>query len=197
MKWIVITSPDDVPDEATVMARLADAGVDIIHLRKPGMRIETYESIIRRLSPALRDRTVIHEHFSLCAAYGLRGIHLNSRNRDIPPGHKGSVSCSCHSIEETARRKADTDYVFLSPIFDSISKQGYTAAFGDNDLEKARRQGIIDTKVMALGGVTADGIPVLRRYGFGGAAFLGDIWSRAGDAAFADYLKIIKERLAD
>lgn len=63
--------------------------------------------------------------------------------------------------------------MFLSPIFDSVSKQGYTSAFTDNVLKQASKDGIIDNKVVALGGVTPDKINYLRQLNFGGAAMLG------------------------
>ena len=63
------------------------------------------------------------------------------------------------------------DYVFLSPVFDSISKQGYRAAFSMETLEQAR--GIIDEKVFALGGVTLDKITILEQLHFGGIAVYG------------------------
>ena len=67
-------------------------------------------------------------------------------------------------------------YMSLSPIFDSISKKGYKAAFSAAELEEARLRGIIDQRVMALGGVTFDKINEVKRMGFGGAMILGDAW---------------------
>ena len=118
---------------------------------------------------------MIHDFFELAAPYGLRGIHLNSRRSETPPGYTGHVSRSCHSIDEVVRYKAQCDYVFLSPIFDSISKQGYSAAFSCSALLEWSSAGIIDSKVFALGGVTPDRIGRLRALGFGGAAMLGSI----------------------
>lgn len=68
------------------------------------------------------------------------------------------------------------DYVFLSPIFDSISKSGYRSAFSYARLRDAADRGVIDEKVVALGGVTFDKIPLLSSLHFGGAAMLGAIW---------------------
>lgn len=68
------------------------------------------------------------------------------------------------------------DYVFLSPIFDSISKSGYHSAFTLEVLQQAAAHNIIDEKVVALGGVTPDKVKWLRQIGFGGAAMLGAVW---------------------
>ena len=83
------------------------------------------------------------------------------------------------------------DYVFLSPIFDSISKQGYKGVFSENVLRNA--EGIIDAKVIALGGVTFSAIPWLQSLNFGGAAFLGDVWERIATEGNAQLVKYMEE----
>lgn len=120
----------------------------------------------------------LHDHFPLQRTYGLGGVHLNGRNPDLPDGYRGTVSRSCHSLEEVATHRTATDYLFLSPVFDSISKQGYRSAFPPAALREAAAAGIIDEKVLALGGVSEANLPEVRDYGFGGAALLGDIWAR-------------------
>ena len=67
-------------------------------------------------------------------------------------------------------------YLSLSPIFDSISKQGYHSAFTAEDIAKAYEEGIIDHRVMALGGITFDKLQLVKQMGFGGAMILGDAW---------------------
>ena len=125
------------------------------------------------LSSDDRHRIVIHDFFELAKPYGLRGIHLNARRSTVLDGWQGHVSRSCHSLEEVKQYKNACDYVFLSPIFDSVSKQGYASAFAYETLKQASGDGIIDGKVVALGGVTPDKISRLRSLNFGGAAMLG------------------------
>lgn len=100
---------------------------------------------------------------------------MNKRNPVCPSIHTGSVSRSCHSIEELDHIE-DIDYCFLSPIFDSISKKGYLSAFSKEELADASRKGIINSKVYALGGITPEHIPLLQEFGFGGVAVLGYLW---------------------
>ena len=61
-------------------------------------------------------------------------------------------------------------------IFDSISKPGYHSAFTAQQLAEARQQGLIDHRVMALGGVTFNQVNNVMKMGFGGAMILGDAW---------------------
>ena len=80
-------------------------------------------------------------------------------------------------MEEAAREKHKYDYVFLSPIFDSISKNGYTAAFHRGALQAAARNGSIGDNVIALGGITPERIEEAAACNFGGAAVLGYLWA--------------------
>ena len=177
MKTIVITLPHFWDGEARHIARLLREGdVDGVHLRKPGCNAEELERLIEAVPEELRGRLVTHDHYELAMRHGLGGIHLNSRNGDVPKGWKGSVSRSCHSMEEVEEWKQRCDYVSLSPIFDSISKAGYLAAFTKEELREARMRGVIDHKVMALGGVTFARLQEVETMGFGGGMILGDAW---------------------
>ena len=87
------------------------------------------------------------------------------------------------------------NYVFLSPIFDSISKEGYGAAFSPEVLRDAASKQIIDNKVVALGGIEASHINALKEWHFGGAAFLGDIWNRIDYKDVDAYLDHLRQLL--
>ncbi len=100
-----------------------------------------------------------------CRAYADR-IFVHDRRR------------SCHTLAEVVERKREMDFVSLSPIFDSISKPGYRSRFTPEELREAHRQGIIDSQVYALGGVTFAKIEQVKSLGFGGAMILGDAWNR-------------------
>lgn len=176
MELIVLTAPDWLPDEAAALTALFERGLQRLHLRKPSATYGEMEAFVAGLPAAVRPHIVLHDHFALQPRYGLGGVHLNGRNPEPPAGCTGTVSRSCHSLEEVAAWRDRLDYLFLSPIFDSISKQGYRAGFGAQELSRAAREGIIDRRVMALGGVTPETMPQLRAWGFGGAAVLGDLW---------------------
>lgn len=173
MLWITVTSPSFFDGEASFIGRLLSGGADLVHLRKPGAAESDCARLLDKLTAEERKRIVIHDFFELAGPYGLHGIHLNARRGEIPYGYNGLVSRSCHSLEEVKRWKPVCNYVFLSPIFDSISKQGYRAGVTPEILRRASEEGIIDEKVIALGGVTPDKVKLLHSLGFGGAAMLG------------------------
>lgn len=176
MKTVVITDTPFSDNEAEMIRIILSEGIDRVHIRKPG----SPESDFRRLIEAVPERfypaITLQDHVGLAVGYGIGGVHLNSRNPSVPAGFKGKVSRSCHSLEEVARCREE-DYLFLSPIYDSISKNGYRSAFTENSLSES--DGIIGPRVYALGGVRPENLLELERYGFGGAAFLGYVWKDA------------------
>lgn len=185
--YIVITLPLFFDKEAEAITQMFQSGLERLHLRKPDCKIEEMRDLIKEIPACYHNRIVIHEHFDLLKEFDLCGVHLNRRNPDVPEGWKGHISISCHSIEELAQKKKEGylyandsskpfDYLSLSPIFDSISKQGYNSAFSFEDLNKAKLEGIIDNRVMALGGICSDNVEKALEFGFGGVMVLGDAW---------------------
>ena len=175
---IIITRPDFFEDEAEKITQLLQSGrADIIHIRKPRASQSEVEQLLVAIPSALYSRLVLHDHHPLAIKYGLRGVHLNSRNPEPPAGWSGAVSISCHTLKELAEcRKKPFAYMSLSPIYDSISKRGYSSAFTADVIAAAHRVGLIDKRVMALGGITFDRIDQVTKMGFGGAMILGDAW---------------------
>ena len=100
MKLITITQPAFFEGEAEAITSLFEAGLEILHLRKPGASYEDMEQLLNRLPPEYLKRIVTHEHFQLASFRNLKGIHLNGRNPAAPAGFTGHVSRSCHSLEE-------------------------------------------------------------------------------------------------
>ena len=176
---IVITQPYFFQGEAERIVQLLSSGAaDIVHIRKPQLdNLDRLERLIQALPSELYNRLVLHDYHQLALKYHLRGVHLNSRHPLPPDGFKGAISISCHSLAELAEaRKKPYAYMSLSPIFDSISKPGYHSAFTAQQIAEACQQGLIDHRVMALGGVTFNRINEVLQMGFGGAMILGDAW---------------------
>lgn len=189
MKIIAITTPNFIECESSVIPHLLQLGVDLVHIRKPSATSEQLALLLNSLPTWCYDQLVVHDCLELANKYNLKGVHLNRRNHTVPDNFKGSVSMSCHSLEEVEIKKDMADYVFLSPIFNSISKNGYNSAFSKEELHNAMKQGTIDKKVIALGGVSLANIETVKDLGFGGAALLGDIWYRTESLDFDEYIK--------
>lgn len=171
MKSIVITLPHFFEGEAERISRLLAEGAHRVHIRKPGASEADIRALLSAIPAELRSRISLHDCHSLAAEYGIGGVHLNSRNPEPPKDFEGLISRSCHSPEELNGTRAD--YCFLSPVFDSISKPGYKAAFSREELMTTDL-----SRVYALGGVSGARFRELRELGFGGAAMLGAVWQK-------------------
>lgn len=178
MKYIGITEEHPIEQENRLITALLDNGLDLIHLRKPKYSGEKTEQLLLSIPPRYYDRIVLHDHFELAEKYRLAGVHLNGRNphyRPLSNDYIPTLSRSCHSIEELTDGQR-YDYLFLSPIFDSISKKGYRSAFSPEQLTKAGKEGVINERVIALGGITPEKKTAIKDWNFGGIAVLGFLW---------------------
>jgi thiamine-phosphate pyrophosphorylase len=177
MKIIALTTPKITDEDTSIIRTLFDRGIDIVHLRKPDSGIDECRKLLSALNAEQRSKIVVHDYPELYSEFSLRGIHINRNVCSLPDGYCGFKSRSCHTFEEVVRYKSDYDYLFLSPIFDSISKSGYRSAFSNVELQEASDMGIIDEKVIALGGVTLAKIAYLKKLKFGGVAMVGGIYN--------------------
>ena len=176
MHCIIISHESPFAGEADIINSLFYAGMEHFHLRKPAYTQEILQNMLRDIEPAYHSRIVLHDHFELAKQFSLGGVHLNSRNPVCPPGAV-AVSCGCHSLAcLNARLSTFNGLIFLSPVFDSISKAGYKKAFTDEELSAASKRGLIHHRVIALGGISAETIPLAASCGFGGVAILGALW---------------------
>lgn len=164
---IAITSPDIQEDEPRRIMAILDAGWDKVHLRHPSATLSEMRRLIEAIPQRMHGRLRLHGHFELLNEFNLGGIQLNSRCPVPPANYTGRHSRSCHTVEET-RAATGCDYVTLSPIFDSLSKEGYRSGFCMDDFAA-----LPVGKVIALGGITPDKISTVRQYPFAGYAVLG------------------------
>ncbi len=168
MLKIAITPPDILDDEPRRIAMILEHGWDYVHLRHPSHTTSEIKAIIESLPPRVHGRIKLHGHFELLHEFNLGGIHLNSRCPEAPIRYRGAVSRTCHTLAEVREWADKTDYVTLSPIFDSISKEGYKSRFLRKELET-----LPENKVVALGGVTPQRIGDIASLPFVGFAMLG------------------------
>ena len=178
MKLIVISYPESIPGEAVLINQLFKMGMEHFHLRKPKWSEQQVEQLINQILPEFRSRLVIHDHFNLAKKHHLGGIHFTGRTK-----HQindwlsfcGTKSISCHSTDELSKLPEKIDYAFLSPLFPSISKKGYSGDFKIQELSNFLAS-IPKLQVIALGGIQEDKISICQQIGFTGVAVLGSIW---------------------
>ncbi len=209
----VITLPVFFTGEAAILEGLLAAGLEKLHLRKPGAGEEEMEGLLKQIAPRWRPGLVLHggrKLWRLADRYGIPQVHcpvnelgvgtegLKVRTENLQDTVQGGaigvldggllrrrgsdsrplLSASLHSWGEM-KEVQDTEltYVFMSPVFNSISKRGYMA----NPLLLRRPAGPYPCKVIGLGGIDKDTIGELIRGGWDGAAVLGWIWEEPGE----------------
>ena len=191
MKLIVVTTPTFFVEEDQILTALFEEGLDILHLRKPETPAMYSERLLTLIPQKYHKRIVTHEHFYLQEEFGLMGIHLNRRDPSEPHDYSGHISCTCRTLSELSSKKHFYDYLFLSPVFDSVSSPR-PASFTTEELRQGSHDKLIDNKIMALGGVRWENIPLVRDLGFGGAVITGDLWSKFNACTDRDYRGIIE-----
>lgn len=93
-----------------------------------------------------------------------------------------TISSSFHEPQELDDCYFEFDYHLLSPVFNSISKQGYKGrGFDVNHIDKT---------VIGMGGVSVANLATLDTLGYKGVGVLGAIWH--SDEAVATFKKIKK-----
>ncbi len=179
-RLIGITLPqyEDISKEKKIICDLLQSNkIEYFHIRKPDFDKEQMKAWLKDFPLEYRQRLCLHDYLELANEFQIGGVHLNKRNNyEISLNFKGRISRSCHSISEVVEWKKKCDYVFLSPIYNSISKLGYESQFTKTELQKAAKEGIIDSKVFALSGVTFEKLQDLKEIGFRSAAMMGCLW---------------------
>lgn len=192
MKLIVLSTPDFYIEEDKIITDLFEEGLDTLHLRKPESEPVLSERLLSLIPEQYHNRIMVHHHFYLKEEYDLMGIHLNRRSPNVPDGYRGKKSRSCYSLEELAAAKGNFDYLCLDNVFDSISNRNKHRELSNEQLKAAARKGLIDRKVMAMGGVTLDNIHEIQDMGFGGAIVCGDLWGKFDIHGARDYKNLLK-----
>jgi thiamine-phosphate pyrophosphorylase len=187
MKAIVLSAQKHVEDEIEKVITLFENGLKRFHLRKPHYTKKRMKAYLDKIPRKYHPLIVIHSHHKLALKYNLKGVHLTSKDRKsgffkrfnlkIIKYRKPmlTVSTSFNSISDLEKFDDLYDYVFLSPIFDSISKKDYQSGFKEFRLTSAVQSS--NYKIVALGGLNNENVHKVFKMGFWGSAFLGIIWS--------------------
>lgn len=193
MRTIIITAEKPLKNEFKYIEAILDEGIDNIQIRKPLTSDNDIRLLLDNINEEYHSKLILNGKFSLLDIYkNIGGIHTNSRNNIIPQNFRGIKGYSCHTLKEIESKKEIFDYMFLSPIYDSISKEGYKANFSFTELKNAAERGLISEKVYALGGITPDKIPQIEELGFGGVVFMGYIWNSKDINDIIKKIKLIK-----
>lgn len=192
MKLAIMTKSTFFVEEDKILATLFDEGLDLLHLFKPATSPVYSERLLTLLPEDSHRRIIVHENYYLKTEYNLLGIHLDRPDEPLPKGYRGKVGRNCRDLALLKDTKKTSDYVILKNIFDSIETPGEKSNFTMGELETVATKGLIDRHVWALGGITLENIPLMKRLGFGGVVVCGDLWHRFDIHLERDYKELIE-----
>lgn len=187
MKLIVISSSRLLENEAEMVTKLFEAGLETFHLRKLKISTRKMQEFIGQIPDFYHNRIFLHSHHNLTFKFNLGGIHLTSSHRKKEKRNwiflrlmklKNSnfkITTSIKTIGHLLDSEDDKKYayVFLSPVFDSENSR-FQSGFTEHSLRSALSK--TTYKVIARGGVDVSSIEKAKKLGFDGLAFYSSIW---------------------
>ncbi|MGO4875333.1 thiamine phosphate synthase [Pedobacter psychrotolerans] len=195
MDLMVISAPDVIANEALTINQLFKAGLTRFHLRKPKWNISQCIQLLQDIDQEYYPNIAIHQHHMLRDHFNIKRFHYPEKLRACAAaGNWNDLqqndhirSTSVHQLAEIPLMKT-FEYVFFSPVFNSLSKPGYQGQLQDDFmLAKAN----IPPKVIALGGINESNLTTIRKMNFDGAAALGAIWNKP-EKAVINFKKLNK-----
>jgi len=181
--------------EGKLINALFDAGLQLLHLRKPENDVMKFMLLMKEINPVYYPAISIHQHHELADMFLIKRLHYPEKLWQITGEQKriGLFANGFHLSRSIHKwgPPADTaflDYVFFGPVFNSISKTGYQSIVNKDFYLSDVPAGL---KVFALGGITADLFTVLKRMNFDGAAVLGALWNHPANAR-KEFEKMLK-----
>ncbi len=191
--FIIITNETLIPDEAFHLNQLFDEGLEVLHFRKPGITKNDYKQLLQQIDTSYHPKIMLHQYHDLVEKFNVRGVHLKEQLRIHLKGELNNyiknykkegfvTSGSFHSTEDIEKSNASFDYMFLSPVFNSISKKGYKGkAFNVSHLNK---------NIIGMGGIDENNMQWAHTLGFKGVGILGRIWN--SENSVQNYKTILK-----
>ncbi|BFM43518.1 thiamine phosphate synthase [Flavobacterium sp. CFS9] len=174
---IVITNPSAIANEISILDSLFEEGLALLHIRKPDFSENEMAVFLHQIKLENRNKLVLHNYPVLAEDFGINRIHFSEKerkNNNLNTVNGIIFSTSTHSIEDFNSLPPEFGYAFLSPVYQSISKEDY---YPETNLFEALNSKINHkTKVIALGGIDVKNIQKTLENGFDDVALLGAIW---------------------
>ena len=187
MKIIIISNSEPLEDEARTLTKLFENGLETLHLRKPKYSTRQLRKLIQAIPEHFHNRIVIHSHHNLSRKFKLKGIHMTKSHKRrrfwkwlnekiLKLKNPDAFITTSHSrISSLFEEEEKYDYIFLSPVFDSLSGK-YQSGFTEHSLRSALSK--TDFKVIARGGVDINCIEKAKDIGFEGIALYTSTWKK-------------------
>lgn len=203
MKLILISPSKKQDSEIGFLLNMFEQGLPTYHVRKKTFSTRELKNYLEAIPEKYHNRIIIHTHHELALKFNLKGVYvsrshkkskfrlwfwkkwLKFRKSDL------EISTTLRSIEDVLDYIPRYDYIFLAPVFDSLSGN-FQSAFSDYNLVPTLKNS--KYKVMARGGVSSATIQKANELGFGGLAFYTSIWK--ANNPLHEFMKV-KEKFSE
>lgn len=196
MKTVLISDVQDHPKEFEIVQKGFELGLESYHLRKPHWDLDQILDFVRSFSKTDQAKIAVHAQDEIMTELHrinprLR-IHLKADQLEFytalkklyPEKHLSHSMHELVDLHRLANQGYQFDYVFISPVFPSLTKADYQANWSDEQLKQVlnkvallrEQDSELNFEVMALGGVECPLIEKCHQLGFQGVALLGTIW---------------------
>lgn len=157
-----------------------EGGVDAVQLREKDLSSRELFEIadeFRKLTTTFNARLIINDRVDVALAVDADGVHLGWRSMPIKKvrtllGPEKLIGYSAHNLQEAQNAQdAEADYITLSPIYKSRSKQ--VTPVGVKMIPTLKKH--INIPVFALGGINENNVGEVLRYGADGVAVISSV----------------------
>ena len=156
------------PKELEILIWLLDSGLDYYHFRKEHVEKKVLVQFLETIPEPYRNRVVLHHDLMIDGF--LRHHKSTERSK-----HQNIHSCSVHTYAEAEIYVTCYDHIFWSPVFDSISKPGYSKNSGIC-VHKISPE--YQSRLIALGGIEPLKFAQIKHMGFSQIAVKGWFWNQ-------------------
>lgn len=169
-------------DHEKLISEAVRGGVTCVQWRDKSLSdLDFYQKALELQAICERNQVdlIINDRIDIALAIGAKAVHLGQSDipfevaRSLLP-HFVSIGLSAESMEDVRRaEKLELDYLAISPVFATSTKNDMGEPFGIEGLRKARE--ISRHKLVAIGGINTSNFREIRASGADGLAIVSAI----------------------
>lgn len=198
MKLVVMTPSTFFVEEDKILTTLFEEGLENLHISKTDTSSQYMKRLLQLIPEKYHRHITLHHDFQLRDDYRLAGIHLSSLDAQPPLGYKGRIGRTCTDIMHLKAMRKAADYVFLGNLQGKEGEEGegsenrpHTSLIGE-ELWEAKRQGLLQRNVYAMGQLGLDDVAMVKELGFGGMVVGDDLWRKFDIQHAQDFRQLVR-----
>jgi thiamine-phosphate pyrophosphorylase len=164
-------------DLAAVVVECLAAGLPAVQVREKDLGAGDLAALCRRLREPTRERgalLIVNDRADVALAVGADAVQRTHSSLTVAEfraivDKRLRIGASTHSVEDAVAAEAQgADWIVFGPVYDTPSKRRYGSPQGLQALERVTAS--VRIPVIAIGGITPERVPDVRRAGAAGVA---------------------------